>query len=85
MPVDANYLWKHGRACLQWAQECFDLSTATRLRRMGEDFVAKAAELDAECRLSVGAPPIATAAACAAAPDEKSALLLPSNGLCAGS
>ena len=46
MSVDADYLWKHGKACLDWAHECFDLSTATRLRKLGEDLLAKAEEVE---------------------------------------
>ncbi len=49
MPIDtASYLWQQGQTCLRWAEQCFDLETATRLRLMGEGFLAKAAEIERE-------------------------------------
>jgi hypothetical protein len=44
--VTADYLRKHARTCLDWARDCFDLSTATRLRLMADELNAKAAEIE---------------------------------------
>ena len=45
--MTGDYLRTQARTCLAWARECFDLTTATRLRLMAEEFIAKADEVDA--------------------------------------
>ncbi len=51
MSVDAaSYLWQPGQTCLRWADDCFDLETAARLRVMAEDFLAKSEEIERELR-----------------------------------
>ena len=45
--MTGDYLRTHARTCLAWARDCFDLTTATRLRLMAEEFVTKADEIDA--------------------------------------
>jgi hypothetical protein len=47
--MTGEYLRKQAKTCLVWARECFDLGTATRLRMMADEFLAKADEIDAEC------------------------------------
>jgi hypothetical protein len=47
----SDYLRNQAKTCLTWARECFDLSTATRLRRMAEEFLAKAEEIDTCARV----------------------------------
>jgi hypothetical protein len=44
--MTSDYLRNQAKTCLMWARECFDLSTAARLRLMAEEFLAKAAEID---------------------------------------
>jgi hypothetical protein len=52
--VTADYLRKQARKCLDWARDCFDLSTATRLRLMADEFNAKAAEIESSrCETAV--------------------------------
>ena len=50
----SDYLRNHARTCLTWARECFDLGTATRLRLMAEEFLAKAEEIDTCARAQAG-------------------------------
>ena len=45
--VGAEYLRKQADTCLEWSRACIDLATATRLRLMAEEFMAKAAEIEA--------------------------------------
>jgi hypothetical protein len=51
--VSGDYLRSQAKTCLAWARECFDLGTATRLRLMAEEFMAKAEELDAACEANL--------------------------------
>jgi hypothetical protein len=44
--MTSDYLRNQAKTCLTWARECFDLGTATRLRLMAEEFLAKADEID---------------------------------------
>jgi hypothetical protein len=44
--MNSDYLRNQARTCLMWARECFDLGTATRLRLLAEEFLAKAEEID---------------------------------------
>jgi hypothetical protein len=44
--VGAEYLRKQAQTCLEWSRTCIDLATATRLRLMADEFMAKAAELE---------------------------------------
>jgi hypothetical protein len=46
--VTADYLRNQAKLCLAWARECFDLTTATRLRHMADEFMSKAAEIDSD-------------------------------------
>ncbi len=46
----ADYLRQQARTCLQWARDCFDLQTAARLRKMADEFSAKAAQIEAHAR-----------------------------------
>ena len=43
----ADYLRMLARTCLTWARDCFDLGTATRLRSMADELLAKADEIEA--------------------------------------
>ena len=43
----ADYLRAQAATCLHWSRDCFDLTTATQLRLLAEEFMAKAAELEA--------------------------------------
>jgi hypothetical protein len=45
--MTGDYLRRQARTCLAWARDCFDLTTATRLRLMAEEFMTKAEEADA--------------------------------------
>jgi hypothetical protein len=45
--MTGDYLRTQARTCLAWARDCFDLTTATRLRLMAEEFAAKADEIEA--------------------------------------
>ena len=58
--LDADYLRKQAETCLNWSRNCFDLTTATRLRTMAEEFRAKAAAIEARSNtpsLHPDAPP----------------------------
>ena len=44
--MTADYLREQAATCMLWSRECFDLATATRLRLLAEDFLAKANELE---------------------------------------
>ncbi len=44
--VAAEYLRHQADTCLRLARECFDLTTAMRLRLMADEFNAKADESD---------------------------------------
>jgi hypothetical protein len=45
--MTGDYLRMQARTCLDWARDCFDLTTATRLRLMAEELAAKADRIDA--------------------------------------
>jgi hypothetical protein len=45
--VTADYLRQQAATCMLWSRDCFDLASARRLRLMAEEFLAKAAELEA--------------------------------------
>ena len=45
--MTADYLRQQARTCLQRARDCFDLQTAARLRLMAEEFIARAAQIEA--------------------------------------
>ena len=49
--MTSDYLRNQAKTCLSWARECFDLATATRLRLMAEEFIAKAEEIDTHDRI----------------------------------
>jgi hypothetical protein len=49
--VGPDYLRRQAATCLKWAGDCFDLGTATRLRLMAEEFLAKADEIEAKADL----------------------------------
>jgi hypothetical protein len=49
--MTSDYLRNQAKTCLSWARDCFDLATATRLRLMAEEFVAKAEEIDTLTRI----------------------------------
>lgn len=49
--VGPDYLRQQAATCLRWASDCFDLGTATRLRLMAEEFMAKADEIEAKADL----------------------------------
>jgi hypothetical protein len=49
--MTSDYLRNQAKTCLTWARECFDLGTATRLRLMAEEFLAKAEEIDTCARV----------------------------------
>jgi len=49
--MTSDYLRNQAKTCLTWARECFDLATATRLRLMAEEFLAKAEEIDTRDRI----------------------------------
>jgi hypothetical protein len=49
--VGPDYLRRQAATCLKWASDCFDLGTATRLRLMAEEFMAKADEIEANADL----------------------------------
>ena len=55
--MTADYLRRQARTCLQWARDCFDLQTATRLRLMAEEFNAKAAQIEADARYEIDLEP----------------------------
>jgi hypothetical protein len=40
--VEADYLRRQAENCLRWATDCFDLTTATRLRLLAEQFLIRA-------------------------------------------
>ena len=43
----ADYLRKQAQTCSEWSRTWIDLATATRLRLMADEFMAKAVELEA--------------------------------------
>jgi len=49
--MTSDYLRNQAKTCLTFARECFDLATATRLRLMAEEFIAKAEEIDTSARI----------------------------------
>jgi hypothetical protein len=49
--MNADYFRSQAKTCLTWARECFDLATATRLRLMAEEFLAKAEDMDTRARI----------------------------------
>jgi hypothetical protein len=49
--VGPDYLRRQAGTCLKWAGDCFDLATATHLRLMAEEFLAKADEIEAKADL----------------------------------
>jgi hypothetical protein len=55
--VTADFLRQQARTCLQWARDCFDLQTAARLRLMSEEFIAKAAEIEANAKYEIELEP----------------------------
>jgi hypothetical protein len=44
----SRYLREQGESCLRWGRQTFDLATAEKLREMGEEFIRKAKELEAQ-------------------------------------
>ena len=57
--VMRDYLKDQAATCLRWARETYDLSTAENLRRMAEEFLAKANELKHEIATIEPAGPVA--------------------------
>jgi hypothetical protein len=54
MPTEASYFRHQAATCLQWASDCFDLTTATRLRILADHFVDKARKIEAQDQAPIG-------------------------------
>lgn len=50
--MKSDYFRHQARRCLQWAQDCYDLTAAERLRLLAEEFAREASRLELEARLN---------------------------------